>query len=193
MAATAHHYTSFASPGSPARHWWLVLIRALAAIAFGILAMFWPEAAILSFLLVFAAYLVVDGAFAIASGVRAIDHHERWGFFIAEGVFDLVLAAAIVILPGAAVFGFVWFTAIWAAVTGIVMIAAAWGMERAHGRWWIVLGGVLSVIWGVFLVFLPFTGALILIWSFAVYAILFGLLLLVAAFRLWRSREVEHA
>jgi uncharacterized membrane protein HdeD (DUF308 family) len=193
LAATSHDHASFASRDSPARYWWLVLIRALAAILFGVLALFWPAAAILSFLLMFAAYLVIDGAFAMTAGVRAIDRHERWGFFIAEGVFDLVLAAAIVIFPGAAVFGFVWFTAIWAVATGVSMIAAAWHMERAHGRWWLVLGGVLSVIWGAFLVFLPLLGATILIWSFAAYAILFGLLLLAAAFRLWRSHGAEHA
>lgn len=193
MAATTHAYASFASPGSPARHWWLVLIRGLAAITFGVLALFWPVAAILSFLLVFAAYLVVDGALAITSGVRAIDHHERWGFFIAEGVFDLILAAAIVIFPGAAVFGFVWFTAIWAMVTGIAMISAAWHMERAQGHFWLVLGGVFSILWGVFLVFLPFFGALILIWSFAAYAILFGLFLLAAAFHLRTSHGAEYA
>lgn len=193
MAAATHDFATFASRGSPARYWWLVLIRAMAAILFGVLALFWPLAAILSFLPVFAAYLVIDGAFAITAGVRAINHHERWGFFIVEGVFNLVLAAAIVIFPGAAVFGFVWFTAIWAVVTGISMIASAWHMECAHGRWWIVLGGVASVIWGVFLVFLPFLGATILIWSFAAYAILFGLLLLAAAYRLWRSQGAEHA
>src|SRR5438270_13046245 len=72
-----------------ARNWWAVALRGVAGILFGMIALLAPVAAILSLALLFAAYLLVDGVFAIVAAVRAAQHHERWGLLLAEGVLDL--------------------------------------------------------------------------------------------------------
>jgi uncharacterized membrane protein HdeD (DUF308 family) len=165
------------------RNWWAVLLRGLAAVLFGVVAIFLPGAAIFSLMLLFAIYLVLDGIFAIVASARAIQKHERWGFLVAEGLLNLLLAALIVVVPGGALLGFVWMIAAWAVVTGALMLAGAWRL-RAPGRLWFVLGGALSILWGVLLATMPFVGALILTWWLAGYAIAFGVMLIIAAFRL---------
>jgi uncharacterized membrane protein HdeD (DUF308 family) len=170
------------------RNWWAILARSIAAILFGMVAIFIPGAVFLTLVILFAAYLMVDGLFAIVAAVRAIQKHERWGLLVAEGVFNLLLAVVILLLPAGAIFAFVVLTAAWAVITGSLMIGIAVRLGHEHGRWWIAIGGVISVLWGVLLAITPLLGALVLTWWFAVYAIAFGVFLVVAATMLRRQR-----
>lgn len=162
---------------------WAFWVRGIAAILFGILALLLPIAALFSLLLLFAAYLVVDGVFAIAAAVRAFREHHRWGLFILEGIVDLVLAAGIILLPVGAALTFVFMAAGWAIVTGVLMMIASF---RLHHRWWMFLGGLVSLLWGIALIIAPLLGALVLTWWIAGYAFVFGVSLIMAAIHLRR-------
>lgn len=171
-----------------ARNWWLVALRGVAAILFGILAFVAPGAFVLSLVLFFAAYTLTDGIFAILGAVRAAQHHERWGFLLLEGIVDIVVAVAAVLVPGAAVWAFVLLLAAWALVTGGLMIAAAFRLHLHYGRWWLILGGVVSILFGIALMIEPGMSALVLTWWIGSYSFAFGILLLILAFKL-RSRH----
>ncbi|MEJ1160126.1 HdeD family acid-resistance protein [Prosthecomicrobium sp. N25] len=172
---------------SLARNWWALALRGAAAVLFGIIALAAPVAAILSLALLFAAYLVVDGAFGIVAGVRAAARGERWGLLLAEGVFDLVLGVALVAFPAGAVVGFIIAVAAWSLLTGVLMVAASFKLTREHGRLWMLLAGIVSLLFGLALAVAPLIGAVVLAWWLGAYALAFGVLLLVLAFRL-RSR-----
>ncbi|KIU31160.1 membrane protein [Methylobacterium radiotolerans] len=167
-----------------ARNWWLVALRGVIAILFGAVAFIAPGAFVLSLVLFFAAYMLVDGIFAVVGAVRAAQRHERWGFLLLEGLVDIVVGVAAVLVPAAAVWAFVLLLAAWALVTGGLMIAAAFRLHLHYGRWWLVLGGVVSILFGLALLINPGMSALVLTWWIGSYTFAFGILLLILAFKL---------
>ncbi|MBP1182044.1 HdeD family acid-resistance protein [Methylobacterium sp. PvR107] len=171
-----------------ARNWWLVALRGVVAILFGAVAFIAPGAFVLSLVLFFAAYMFADGVFAIVGAVRAAQRHERWGFLLLEGLVDIIVGVAAVLVPAAAVWAFVLLLAVWALVTGGLMIAAAFRLHLHYGRWWLVLGGVVSILFGIALILEPGMSALVLTWWIGAYTFAFGVLLLILAFQL-RSRH----
>jgi len=171
-----------------ARNWWLIALRGVVAILFGALAFIAPGAFVLSLVLFFAAYTLTDGIFAILGAIRAAQRHERWGFLLLEGIVDIVVAVAAALVPAAAVWAFVLLLAAWALVTGGLMIAAAFRLHLHYGRWWLILGGVVSILFGIALIINPGMSALVLTWWIGGYSFAFGVLLLILAFQL-RSRH----
>lgn len=167
-----------------ARNWWLVALRGVIAILFGAVAFIAPGAFVLSLVLFFAAYMLVDGIFAVVGAIRAAQRHERWGFLLLEGLVDIVVGVAAVLVPAAAVWAFVLLLAAWALVTGGLMIAAAFRLHLHYGRWWLVLGGVVSILFGLALLINPGMSALVLTWWIGSYTFAFGILLLILAFKL---------
>ena len=174
-----------------ARNWWALALRGVIAIIFGLIALFLPVATMLSLALVFAAYLVVDGAFAIVAAIRAAQSQERWGLLLAEGILNILMGAIAFLFPISAVFAFVIITAAWALLTGALLLAAAFKLDTGHGRWWMVLAGAVSILFGVALAISPLIGAVVLTWWVGAYAIVFGIMLLVLAFQL-RARAAPQ-
>ena len=167
-----------------AQNWWAIAIRGAIAILLGLVAIFLPGATMLSLVLLFGAYAFVDGVFGIVSAVRAARQHERWGLLVLEGIVDIATAAIAFFWPGITVVAFVLLVAIWAIVTGALMLAAAFRLEIEDGRWWMVFGGIVSILYGALLIVAPMIGALVLTWWLGAYALIFGICLLVLAFRL---------
>jgi uncharacterized membrane protein HdeD (DUF308 family) len=175
-----------------ARNWWAVAIRGVLAILFGLFAIFMTGATMLSLVLVFAAYMLVDGIFAIVAAIRAAGAGGRWGLLVLEGVADIAAGVIAIIWPGITLLVFVILIAAWAIVSGGLMWAAAYNLRTDHGRWWLVIGGIVSVLYGALLVVAPLIGAVVLTWWIGAYALVFGVALLVLAFRL-RSRQSAQA
>jgi uncharacterized membrane protein HdeD (DUF308 family) len=171
-----------------AQNWWAFALRGVFAIIFGIIAVLMPGAALLAFVLLFAAYMLVDGVLAIIAGVRAAQRHERWGWLIFEGILDLIAGGIAVLWPVITIITFVILMGAWAIVTGALLFAASFRLNIPHGRWPMALGGAVSVIWGFLLIIWPLIGAVVLTWWIAAYALFFGGVLLFLAFRL-RSRR----
>ena len=171
-----------------ARNWWAVALRGVFAMLFGLVALFWPFTTILSLTVLFAVYMLADGAFAIVAGMRAAARHERWGVLVLEGIVDLLAGLGALLLPGLTVLVFVAVLGIWAVVSGVAMMAASFRLNAQHGRWLLGLSGLVSIVWGVVLYLSPVTGAVVLTWWLGGYAFVFGILLIVLAFRL-RNRH----
>jgi uncharacterized membrane protein HdeD (DUF308 family) len=161
------------------RNWWAIALRGVLGILFGLIALFLPGATMLSLVLLFAAYTLVDGVFGIVSAVRAARQHERWGFLLFEGIIDIITAAVAFLWPGITVVAFVLLVAVWAILTGAMMLAAAFRLDIDDGRWWLVFAGLVSLIYGVLLVVAPMIGAVVLTWWLGAYALVFGVSLLV--------------
>jgi uncharacterized membrane protein HdeD (DUF308 family) len=173
------------------QNWWLFTLRGVLGIIFGILALIFPGPTILSLVLLFSAYMLVDGIFGIISAVRAIRRKEdRWGLLIFEGLVNIAVGIAAFVWPGLTVVAFMWLIAAWAVVTGGLMTAAGFRLNVDRGRWWLVLSGLLSLAFGVLLIITPLIGAIVLTWWLGAYALVFGVALVVFSFKL-RSRQHE--
>jgi uncharacterized membrane protein HdeD (DUF308 family) len=175
-----------------ARNWWVVALRGGAGILFGIIALVMPGATMLSLVLVFAAYLLVDGVLGIVSAVRAARQHNKWGWLTFDGIVNIVTAVLMVLWPAAAVITFVLLVAAWALLSGGLMLGAAFRLRRDYGRGWLIFGGIVSIIYGVLLIVAPVIGALVLTWWLGAYALVFGAALLVLGFKL-RARRHDRA
>ena len=177
-----------------ARNWWAIGLRGVLAIVFGLIALFLPGATMLSLAIVFAIYAFADGVFGIVSAVRAAQAGRRWGVLVFEGLVNIAVAAIAVVWPGITVVAFVLLVAVWAILTGALELAAAFRLGTTDGRWWLVVGGLVSLVYGALLVIAPIIGAVVLTWWLGAYALIFGVSLIVLAFKLKaRLDERQHA
>ena len=171
------------------QNWWLFTLRGVLGIIFGCIALIFPGPTILSLVIFFSAYMLVDGVLGIYSGIKAARNGDRWGLLILEGVVDIAAGAIAFIWPAITAVAFVLIIAIWALISGALMLIAAFRLNIEHGRWWLALGGIASIIFGVVLIIAPVVGAVVLTWWLGAYALVFGVLLLVLAFQLHSKRE----
>jgi len=175
-----------------AQNWWAIAIRGVCGIVFGLIALFLPGATMLTLVLFFSAYMLVDGIFGIVAAVRAASHHQRWGLLVLEGVLNIAVGVIAFIWPGLTAVTFVLLIAAWAIVTGVLEIVAALRLHPEYGRWWLILSGAASVIFGVLLVVAPLAGVIVVTWWIGAFALIFGIMLVVLAFRL-RARKDSGA
>jgi uncharacterized membrane protein HdeD (DUF308 family) len=175
-----------------AQNWWAVALRGVFAVLFGLIALAVPGATILSLVLFFSAYMLVDGIFGIVAAVRAARQGERWGLLILEGLANIAVGLIAFVWPGLTAIAFVLLLAAWSLISGGLMLGAAFRLSQAHGRWWLALGGLVSIVFGVLLVMAPVLGAVVLTWWLGAYALIFGIALLVLAFKL-RGRKDDTA
>jgi uncharacterized membrane protein HdeD (DUF308 family) len=173
------------------KNWWLIGLRGALAVVFGIIAIALPVATLLALLILFAAYMLVDSAFSFVAAYRAARSGGRWGLLTVQGLASLAACVIALIWPGITVAAFVLLIGAWAIVTGCLLLAAAVGADNNHGRLWFGLGGVVSMLYGILMVVAPLLGAIVLTWWLGIFALVFGTLLLVLAFRL-RARRSDR-
>jgi uncharacterized membrane protein HdeD (DUF308 family) len=179
--------TLSASLEALAQRWWVHVVRGVAAIFFGILAILAPSIGVLALVVMFGAYALVDGAFNLVHAARGAGtaHASRW--LAVEGLVSIAAGVLTFIYPGMTTLLLVTVIAGWAVLTGIAEIAAAIRLRReVSGEWMLAASGVLSIALGIFLFMSPAAGALALVWVIGVYAIAFGLLLIAFGLRLHR-------
>jgi uncharacterized membrane protein HdeD (DUF308 family) len=175
-----------------ARNWWVVALRGVLAILFGIAAFAIPAATMLALVMFFAAYSLVDGILSVVLAIRGARKGERWGLILLNGVFGIAVGVLAALWPGITVLAFVFMIAAWALISGGLMLGAAFSLKLSHGRWLLVLGSILSLIYGVLLVISPMIGALVLTWWIGAQAMVSGVIMIMLAFKL-REHRGEHA
>src|SRR3979411_1646755 len=181
---------SDSASGGLAQNWWLFTLRGVLGIIFGCIALIFPGPTMLSLVILFSAYMLVDGAAGIISAVRALRQQERWGVVVFEGLLNIAVGIVAFLWPGITVIAFVLLVAAWAIVSGALMTAAGFRLKIDHGRWWLILGGLLSLAYGALLFITPLIGAIVLTWWLGAYALAFGIALVIFSFKL-RSRQHE--
>jgi uncharacterized membrane protein HdeD (DUF308 family) len=165
--------------------WWALVLRGIAAILFGILAFVWPGITITALVFLWGAYVLIDGAFAIAAGVRAHGENKRWWVLLLEGILSVVAGVLAFVIPGITALVLLLLIAAWAIVTGVFEIAAAIQLRKyITGEWILALAGVASILFGVALFLNPLVGALAVVWLIGAYAVVFGVLLIALGIRL---------
>lgn len=161
--------------------WWVVALRGVLAILFGVIALVYPGATVLSLALVFGAYALIDGGFAILAAFGYSGREAVW--YVLEGILGIAVGVATFFYPDITAQTLVYLVGFWAIMTGIFEIVA--GFELPLSRdWLLVLAGVLSVVFGVLVFFNPASGAVAVVWMIGLYTVLFGITMLIFGIRL---------
>lgn len=166
--------------------WWLVLLRGVLAILFGLVLLFTPGTALLALVLVFGVYAVLDGVTAIVAGIRHRADDNHWGWHVVQGVISVIAGVLAFAWPGVTVLVILFLIAFWSIVAGIAEISESLTMRRnGSSTWgWVLAAGVLSIVFGILLVVQPGAGLVTLLWIAGIWALVFGIVVVVWAFRL---------
>lgn len=176
------------------RSWWVIALRGVFAIIFGVLTLLWPGLTLRVLILLFGSYALVNGIFTVIGGLRARGENQRWMVMLLQGIAGIILGLLTFFYPGATAFALLYLIAAWAILTGIFEIVAGVMLRRViSGEWLTIIGGVASVIFGLLLIFFPGAGALSLVWLIGTYALVLGILLILLAFRLRSLRQDVEA
>lgn len=174
-----------------ARNWWLIEIRGVAAVAFGVLAFLWPGLTLVVLVTLFAAYMLIDGIALLVSLRRAEPAITGHRLTVAlMGILGVAIGIATIFLPGITALALLYLVAFWAITLGLTQVVAAIRLRREiSGELWLVIGGVVTVLFGAYLVIFPGAGLLSLVWLVGIWAIVFGVTSMVVA---WRLRGVHQ-
>ena len=167
-----------------------ILLRAVFAIAFGVMVLVWPGAALVAFVVAFGLYAIIDGIGHAGTSYAAWRRREPW-------VLQALAALAGV---GAGILTFVWpgLTAVvlvaivgwWALFVGILQIVTAIRLRRIiEGEWLLGLAGFAAALLGTLIVTRPGIGWFAVTYVVAIFSIAWGAVLLGLA---WRFRDVLH-
>jgi len=161
--------------------WWAMVLRGIAAVLFGLAALFWPGLTLFVLLVYFGVYALVDGLLAIVAGIKA-SGGRRW-LLLVEGAPGLLAGLVVLFWPGTTALVLVYVISAWAIFTGLlkVLMAVAFRREIENG-WLMILGGLLSVLFGVILGAMPGAGLVTLVWLVGIYALILGVAMVVLGF-----------
>lgn len=175
------------------RNWWMLAVRGIAAIVFGIGVMLFPAIALTVLVLMWGVYALADGIFALVSGFQGRETNKNWWVTVLEGAVSVLAGIATFLWPTITALVLLYIIAAWAIVTGILEIATAIELRKEiEGEFWLALSGVASLVFGLFLVVFPPTeGILALLWLLSVYSIAFGVVLIMLSFRLRSMTDVS--
>ena len=169
----------------PARTWWLLVMRGMAAITFGVLALLWPGLTLLVMALLWGAYVLVDGLLSLLHAFKLRGRGLSVALWSLVGVLGVAAGVLAFIWPGLTAFVLLTLIAAWAIVVGALQLVAAWRLRRQiRGEWLLALSGALSLVFGALLVLQPQTGAVAVVMLVAGYAIAFGVVLMALGWRL---------
>jgi len=167
------------------RNWSMVALRGVLTISFGMLALIWPDTTKLVLILLFGAFALTDGGMVVATGIALSRYFEQWWALLLEGLTGIVIGVLTFFWPNVTGLVLLYLIASWAVITGIFEIVAAIQYRRViSGEWVMILNGLLSVLFGIVLFVFPSAGAMSLVWLIGMYAMAFGIMELIFAFRL---------
>ena len=176
-----------------ASNWWVLGLRGAVAVVFGVVTLFAPGISLAALILFFGSYAIVEGAFTIIAAIRARGYGDQpWWSLLFQGVVSVGAGVVTLAWPGLTALLLLYVIGMWAVVTGVLEIVAAFRLRKEiTGEWRFVLSGILSIGFGALVMLAPGAGALAMVLWIGVYAVVFGALLIALAFRL-RSAPAEE-
>ena len=170
----------FSALRTMSEHWWVVLLRGLLAILFGVLAFAWPGLTAVILVTIWGVYALFDGIVGIIAGIKG-----KWTSLVVLGLLGIAAGIVALLWPGLTAISLLWVLAIWIIVAGSMQIGAAIRLRKeVQGEWMWILSGILMVLLGVVFFLRPGAGILSVTWLLATLAIVWGILLVMLSFRL---------
>jgi len=176
-----------------ARNWWLVLLRGIIAIVFGILALRRPGITLGALVLLFGVYALIDGLFSLFHAIAGWSHRDDRWLLVLEGLIGIGAGFVTLQAPGITAVALVFFIAVWALATGVIRIIEAIRLRREiSGEFWLILSGIAAVVFAFLVMERPAAGALAMIWMIGWYAIFMGAMLAILSFKLRNLRRLGY-
>src|SRR5881396_1139874 len=167
------------------RNWWVLVIRGICGIVFGVITLAYTGLALATLVLLFGAWVLIDGVFRIVGATAGRASDPDWGFHLVIGILGIIVGLLTFRAPGITALALIIYIAAWALMIGATEIALAIKLRKEiKGEWLLILMGLLSIIFAVLLLWNPAPGALALLWLIASYAIVLGILAIIFGFRL---------
>ena len=174
------------------RNWWVLLLKGIAAVLFGILAFQVPIITLAVLVLMFGVYALVDGIFSLGAAVAGWRHQENRWLLLLEGLVGLAAAFVTLTTPALTAVALVFFIAMWALATGVLKIIEAIRLRKEiSGEFWLVLSGIASVAFAFLVMLRPAAGALAMVWLIGWYALFMGTMLIILSFKLRGLRRID--
>lgn len=177
------------------RDWWVVLLRGVVAVLFGLAAFIWPGITLVALVFLFGVYAIVDGILSFGEAISAGKRSQSWIWPTVIGVVGIVAGILAFAWPGLTALVLLYIIAAWAVVTGIAEFIAGIGLRHEiSNEWLLMLGGVISVLFGVLVFARPGAGALAVVWLIGFFAIVIGVERIGLAFRLrdWQEHPLTR-
>ena len=166
-------------------HWWMLVGRGALAVLFGVLAMIIPGLTLAMLVIMVGAYILLDGIGALYTSWKSRPLHTNWWVMAIEGAAGVLIGLITVIWPGITAVILLYLIALWAIITGAIEIMGAIQLRKEISNEFLLgVAGVISMAFGAFLVIAPTAGALAVIWIIGIYAILFGITLIMLGLRI---------
>ena len=174
------------------RNWWTFVLRGVCAIAFGFFAWFSPALTLLALLLTWGALACFNGIVTLVGAFTRNAFEPRW-ILLLEGGVSLLAGGVALFHPRLTAYLFLYLLAAWALLAGVVQIVAAWRLRaEIRGEFWLGFAGVLTLLFGVMLLFKPRAGALAMAWLIASYSVLLGVVLIAWGLHLKRLHDADE-
>jgi uncharacterized membrane protein HdeD (DUF308 family) len=173
-----------------AKNWWLLLLRGIAAIVFGLLAFVWPGLTLVTLILFYGAFALVDGVIALVAAFTGGAKPLPTWWLVIVGLLGIAAGIATFAMPGITAIVLILFMGGWALAHGILEIIGAIRLRKEiDNEWMLIFSGVVSVLFGLIVLIAPGAGALGLVWAIAAYSIVFGISFVALALRLRNHRH----
>jgi len=167
------------------QYWWVLLLRGLVAILFGIAAYTWPGLTLGTLVLFFGAFALVDGVFNVFQAFGGRKENEYWWVLLLEGLLSIAIGVITMQAPEITALVLALYIGFWAMATGVLRIVLAVRLRKEiQGEWWMALSGLVGIVFGVFMVARPGAGALALLWAVSIWAMIGGFLLVLLSFKI---------
>lgn len=172
--------------GALARNWWILLLRGIASLLFGLMLWTLPVAeSVETLILVFGVFAFVDGALQVWTALIERKERDNWLVLLLWGLVGIAAGVMTFAVPQLTAVALLFYIAVWAIAKGVLEIIAAVRLRKEiKGEWLLILGGIFSILFGGFLMANPAAGATALIWVIALYAFVFGMLFVALSFKL---------
>lgn len=167
------------------RNWWALIIRGVVAILFGVLAFRMPGLTLVTMVLLFGAFAFVDGIFALVLAIGGWSKRDDHWPLLLEGIFGILIGIMAYRAPGITVVTVLLYIAAWSLLTGVLKIVAAVRLRKEmEHEWWLVMSGLLSLVFAMILMAYPVAGVLAMTWLIGAYAVVLGVMQIFFGFEL---------
>lgn len=170
-------------------YWWIFLLRGIFGVILGLMALLMPGVTFTTLIIFLGAYLLIDGIFSIVAAINARKTMDSWGWYLASGLLGIIVGLLTFRNPFATALALLYLIAFWVLIAGIVEIVMAIRLRKEiRGEGWYIVGGLLTIIFGILILVNPIAGALTLTMIFGIYALVFGILLIYLSFQLKKRK-----
>lgn len=162
--------------------WWVLLVRGVVALAFGIVALAWPHATVKVLIVVVGIFWIVDGLMSAIRAIQARAVVRSWVWWLAGGLVSVAAGIVLFAWPGLTALAFAYLMGIWAILVGLLEIIGSFQVMANGGEWLgSMVAGVIALVFGLILVIWPGSGITGLMWLVGTFAIIFGVLFVIGA------------